>query len=415
MNSFFDIDKKIIDMAQKAEESCIEAFKKIDDITEYNQNKVLSAFIKNKVSDVHMNATTGYGYNDIGREKIESLFANITGSEDSLFRHNFMSGTHAITVALFGILRPGDTILSVTGTPYDTLHGVIGLKKSHGSLLAFGIKYEEADLHDFEERLQKSPVKAVYIQRSRGYSLRKALTVANIEEICKKTRSIQPDAIIIVDNCYGEFTQKTEPTQHGADIIIGSLIKNPGGGIAPTGGYIAGKADLVEMCANRLTAPGVGREIGATLGLSRQLYMGLYNAPHITGESLKAAVFAAALFEMMGYKADPAPDSERGDIIQAIILQNEQKLIAFMKGLQSGSPIDSHVTPIAADMPGYEEKVIMAAGAFTQGSTAEMSADAPLKPPYAAFIQGSLNYHSGKTAIMLAANAVGTPSGCPLG
>ncbi|MCI1965754.1 MAG: methionine gamma-lyase family protein [Oscillospiraceae bacterium] len=386
----------------------------IDQTTEYNQQKMLAAFIKNGVSESHFVASTGYGYGDRGRETLDRVFADALGAEDALVRHNFVSGTHALTVALFGVLRPGDTMLSVTGIPYDTLRSVIGLTGNGiGSLKEFGIKYEQVDLTpqghpDYEEieRRVHPGLRMVYVQRSRGYSLRPSLFVEEIEKIAKIAKKKAPDCVVMVDNCYGEFVQRTEPVSRGADLMAGSLIKNPGGGIAPTGGYIAGTKELVERCAYRLTTPGTGREIGATLGNNRELFMGAFHAPHVTGEALKTAVFTAALFQLLGYGVTPNYDEPRADIIQTMLLENETALVAFCQGVQKGAPVDSFVLPEPWDMPGYDCKVIMAAGAFTLGASIELSADAPLREPYAAWMQGGLNYHSGRLGAMLAAQSM---------
>lgn len=412
-NTFFNFSDKILTAASKAEAELADIFKGIDKITEYNQNKVLKAFIDNGVSESHFSGSTGYGYDDRGREVLESVMAQIMGAEDALMRYNFMSGTHTIAVALFGVLRPGDTLLSVVGTPYDTLHGVIGITPESGSLAEFGVKYDEVPLKDerpdleaIKARLEKSFVKVAHIQRSRGYAMRPSLTVEEITEIIDVIKSTSPETIVTVDNCYGEFVQSDEPTQHGADLIMGSLIKNPGGGIAPTGGYIAGKKKYIEMCANRLTVPGQGKEIGCTLGHSRELFMGLFNAPHVTGEAVKTAVFASKLFGDFGFFVTPTPTEKRADIIQTVELKTAEGLVAFCKGVQSGAPVDSFVVPEPWDMPGYDSQVVMAAGAFTLGASIELSADGPLREPYAAWMQGALNFHSGKTGIMLAAQSM---------
>lgn len=409
MENIFNISKETLNLAKKAQEAVKEQFKRIEKITEYNQNKVLKAFIENGVSDSCFNSTYGYGYDDKGRDTLEKVFANIMGTEDAIIRHNFVSGTHTITVALFGILRPNDTLLCVTGMPYDTLRGVIGISKKDGSLAEFGVKYEQVDLDKngeidlvaLEKRLKKSPVKVAYFQRSRGYETRPSYTVEKLQKAIEIVKKLSPKTVVMVDNCYGEFTQKIEPSNVGADIIIGSLIKNAGGGIAPTGGYIAGKANLVEKCANRLTAPGIGKEIGATLGNSRELYLGVFNAPHAVGEALKTAVFASKIFELAGYQVTPKSDETRADIIQTIILGSAEKLVGFCKGLQKGMPINSFVAPEPSEMPGYDDEVIMAEGSFTAGATIELSADGPLREPYAAWLQGGLNFHSAKTSIML--------------
>ena len=409
MNEFFNISDEILNLAAKAEEELKPQFKAIDEITEYNQNKVLKAFIDNNVSESCFGTTTGYGYDDKGRDTLERVFAQIMNTEDAIIRHNFVSGTHTITVALFGLLRPGDTLLSVAGMPYDTLRGVIGISPKDGSLKEFGVNYEQIDLDKnggidykaLEERLKSSPVKIAYIQRSRGYETRPSLTISEIEKTVKLVKSICPETIVMVDNCYGEYVEEKEPTDVGADIIMGSLIKNPGGGIAPTGGYIAGKRDLVEKCAARLTAPGIGKEVGATLGTSREMYLGVFNAPHAVGEALKTATFASKIFEMQGFEVTPKSDEKRTDIIQTVVLGSAEKLIGFCQGLQHGMPVEAYVSPEPWDMPGYDDPVIMSSGSFTAGATIELSADGPIREPYAAWMQGGLNYHSAKTGILL--------------
>lgn len=412
INSFFKIDEKLIKIDREALNKCRERFSGIDSVTEYNQLKVLSAFIKNGVSESAMAGSTGYGYDDRGREILENVMADAMGAEDALMRHNFVSGTHTLTVALFGLLRPMDKILCLTGRPYDTIIGVFGIDtKTDGSLADFGVEYRQVDLKtdgtpDFDgikSALQSEKYKMAYIQRSRGYSTRPSLTVDVIEKLCNTVKEISPDTVIMVDNCYGEFTEEKEPCEVGADIIAGSLIKNPGGGIAPTGGYIAGKHELIEKCAARLTCPGVGREAGATLGHSRELYMGLFSAPHVVGEALKTAVYASALFESLGFAVTPKYDEKRGDIIQCVTLGTREGLIAFCKGMQSGAPVDSFVVPEPWAMPGYTDEVIMAAGAFTLGASIELSADGPLREPYAAWMQGGLNFHSAHAGVLLAA------------
>jgi cystathionine beta-lyase family protein involved in aluminum resistance len=410
----FIIDSKIKKAAEKAVQMTEAVIRKIDETTDYNQQKMLAAFIEAGVSESHFVASTGYGYGDRGRDALDLVYAKAFGAEDALVRHNFVSGTHALTVALFGVLRPGDTMLSVTGIPYDTLRGVIGITgDGNGSLKEFGVGYEQLELKDdgtpnYEEIAKRvnPQIKMVYVQRSRGYSLRPSLFVEDIAKIAKIAKAKAPDCIVMVDNCYGEFVQTEEPTGHGADLMAGSLIKNPGGGIAPTGGYIAGRRDLVESCSYRLTTPGTGREIGATLGNNRALFMGAFHAPHVTGEALKTAVFTAALFSLFGYEVTPKYDEPRGDIIQAVLLRKEAALVAFCQGVQKGAPVDSFVVPEPWDMPGYDCKVIMAAGAFTLGASIELSADAPLREPYAAWMQGGLNYHSGRLGAMLAAQSM---------
>lgn len=415
MKDFFEIDDRLLALDEQARKLCAPVFEEIDATARYNQHKVLSAFIRNGVSESHLGGSTGYGYGDRGRDTLEKVFADCVGAEDSLIRHNFVSGTHTLTVMLFGVLRPGDTLLCLTGRPYDTLIGVLGIDgKSDGSLAEFGIGFEQVELNDkgepdmdeIERRLRLKKYKAAYIQRSRGYSLRPSLTVDKIGGLCALVKEISPDTLVLVDNCYGEFVETKEPVSVGADLIAGSLIKNPGGGIAPTGGYIAGKHELIGQCGYRLTAPGVGREVGASLGHNRELYMGLFAAPHTTGEALKSAVFAAALFQLLGYEATPTWDERRADIIESVLLHTPEALIAFCQGMQKGAPVDSFVTPEPWDMPGYDDQVIMAAGAFTLGASIELSADAPLREPYAAWLQGGLNFHSAEAGILLAAQSM---------
>lgn len=411
----FTFNNKVCELSEKALVTAKTEFDRIESITEYNQQKMLKAFIDNGVSENIFAESTGYGYGDRGREIIDRVFAQAVGAEDAIVRHNFTCGTHTLTVALFGILRPGDTMLCVSGKPYDTIQPVIGISKSDanmGSLADYGVKYEEIDLKDdrldydaIEERVKKGNVKMVYIQRSRGYKLRPSLSVAEIKKVIDITKNYT-DAVVMIDNCYGEWTEKIEPTDVGADIIAGSLIKNPGGGIAKTGGYIAGKREYIELCAYRLTTPGLGKEVGATLGQSRDLFMGIFNGPHVVGEALKTAAFTSALFTLMGFDPTPSVGETRHDIIQAVRLREEKNLIAFCQGLQKGAPVDSFVTPEPWEMPGYDSKVIMSAGAFTLGSSIELSADAPLREPYAVWLQGGLNFHSAKVAVMFAAQEV---------
>lgn len=413
-NNFFNINKELEVLGARAQKMASERFREIEEIAQYNSEKVLSAFIQNNVSESHFVATTGYGYGDRGREVLDAVLAQIFGCEDALIRYNFMSGTHTIATALFGVLRPGDEMVSLTGTPYDTLHGVIGLsgEPGCGSLKDFGIKYRQIELtEDGKVDFNAIPnavrgAKVAYIQRSRGYSLRDSLFIADIEKMVKKVKEGNPNAIIIVDNCYGEFVERLEPTQVGADLIIGSLIKNPGGGIAPTGGYIAGRHDLIELCAQRLTAPGVGKEIGCTLGNNRSLFMGLFFAPTVVASALKTATFASALFELLKYEVTPRYCDPRADIIQAIKLKEPKALIAFCQGVQKGAPVDSYLTPEPWDMPGYDSQVIMAAGAFHNGASIELSADAPLREPYAVWLQGGLTFETGKVGILLAAQSM---------
>ena len=409
--NFFEFDEKLKKYDRLSLERTKSVFEDIEQIEEYNQTKVLNAFIEERVSETDFAGSTGYGYGDIGRDKLDRICAKVFGAEDALIRHTFASGTHTLSVALFGILRPGDKVLVLTGTPYDTIQGVFGTAgENDGSLNDFGVSYEQVDLlpdgtpdlNAIRSRLSWGEYKMAYIQRSRGYSLRKSLTVEEIKALCDAVKEVSPATVIMVDNCYGEFTQKTEPLAVGADIIAGSLIKNPGGGIAPCGGYIAGKKKYIEKCAYRMTCAGVGREVGATLGHNRELFMGLFAAPRVTSSALKTAVYSAALFELLGFETTPKYTEKRGDIIQCIKLKNSERLIAFCRGMQSGAPVDSFVVPEPADMPGYDDKVIMAAGAFTLGSSIELSADAPLRDPYAVWMQGGLDFYSAKTGVLLA-------------
>lgn len=413
LEEFFNIHPDILREAESAEKKCGAPFENIDRVAEYNANKVLAAFIQNGVSESHFAGSTGYGYGDRGREVLDAVLAQTFGAEDALIRHNFVSGTHAITTALFGVLRPGDRLVSLTGAPYDTLQPVIGMVEGgHGSLKEFGVQYEQLDLladgtPNFDGICEAvKGAKVAYMQRSRGYSLRDSLTISQIEKIIDRVRSVNPDAIVMVDNCYGEFVERREPTQVGADLMIGSLIKNPGGGIAKTGGYIAGRADLIELCACRLTAPGVGKEVGCTLGETRSMFMGLFFAPTVVAAALKTAVFTAALMEQLGFEVFPRCDEARTDIIQAVKFGTPKGLKAFCQGIQKGAPVDAFVTPEPWDMPGYDSQVIMAAGAFTLGASIELSADGPMRAPYAAWMQGGLTYPSGKTGVILAAQSL---------
>ncbi len=412
ITEFFKIDERLLEYDKRVLEKVKAGFDGIDSITEYNQLKVLSAFIKNGVSESSFSGSTGYGYDDRGREILERVMADCMGAEDALIRHNFVSGTHTLTVALFGILRPGDKVICITGRPYDTITGVFGIDSvTDGSLADFGVKYGQVDLKAdgtpdidaIKQKLSAEKPKMVYIQRSRGYSTRPSLRIKDIKALIDVVREVSSQSIVMVDNCYGEFVEKREPCEVGADIIAGSLIKNPGGGIAPTGGYIAGRKDLIEKCSYRLTCAGVGREVGATLGHSRELYLGLFQSPHVVGEALKTAVYTAALFELLGFEVTPGPCETRGDIIQCITLGSAEGLVAFCQGMQSGAPVDSFVVPEPWDMPGYTDPVIMAAGAFTLGASIELSADGPLREPFAAWMQGGLNFHSAKAGVLLAA------------
>lgn len=410
----FGISDKTLKLVSEAEESIKEQFKHIENICEINQLRVMKAFADNRVSDSHFVATTGYGYDDLGRDTLDRVYADIMGAEDALVRHNFISGTHTISTALFAVLRPNDILVSITGKPYDTLEEVIGIQgeAGNGSLKDFGVKYVQIDLkHDGTPDLEQIKftlthmnVKAVTIQRSKGYGWRPTYSAKDIGALIEFVKEISPETICIVDNCYGEFVETEEPTAYGADLIAGSLIKNPGGGLAPTGGYIAGKQKYVELCAYRLTSVGIGKEAGASLGFNRQMYQGLFMAPHVVSQALKAAVLCSAVFEKLGFEVDPKPNEIRHDIIQSIKFGDPEKVTAFCQGIQKGAPVDSFVTPEPWDMPGYSSQVIMAAGAFVQGASIELSADAPIKPPYIAYMQGGLTYESAKLGIMVAAD-----------
>ena len=411
IEQFYDLSRPLLDADERALALCREQFARLEEIKEYNQLKMLKAFTDCRVGGSHLVGTTGYGMDDAGRGKLEEVFAVLTGSEAALFRHNFMSGTHTLSVALFGVLRPGDRMVAVTGRPYDTLAGVIGIDGTHyGNLMEFGVQYDEVDLladgtPDLAGIARKCRgAKMCYIQRSRGYAARPALSLEQIEAVSRAAKAVQPDIIVMVDNCYGEFTQKQEPTQRGADLMAGSLIKNPGGGIAPTGGYIAGRADLVELCAHRLSAPGVGGEIGCTLDMLRGMYLGLYYAPGVVCEALKTSVYAACLFELLGYAATPAYGAQRNDIITSVETGSPEGMVALCGGVQAGSPVDSFAAPEPGDMPGYEDPVIMAAGAFTMGSSIELSADGPLRAPYTVYMQGGLNFAAARAGVLLGAD-----------
>ena len=407
----YGIDKELVELSNKVEEKIASKFKEIDKICEENSYKVINAFQECNLSEPHLNSATGYGIDEPGRNKIEEIYAKIFKAEDSLVRAQLISGTHALAITLSGLLRPADTILSITGAPYDTLQTVIGLgdNPSKSSLKAYGVKYEEIDLINSEfntkkivERLEKNDVKLVEIQRSRGYSTRKSLTIEKIENIIKEIRRVNKDVIIMVDNCYGEFVENKEPIEVGADIAVGSLMKNLGAGIATSGAYIVGRKDLIVLCAERLTAPGIGKEIGPSLNQNPLFLKGLFFAPKVVASSVKTAIFASCILEELGYTVEPKWNEKRADIVQTISLGSSEKLIKFCQGIQKGSPIDSHVSPEPGDMGGYEDKVIMAAGTFTQGSTIELSCDGPIREPYIAYMQGGLTYEYGKFGILRA-------------
>ena len=403
--SYEDLKQLVID----CEEELKEEFKKIEELEFTNSKKVLDAFQKYHFSDTHFGTTTGYGYDDIGRDTIEKVFADVLGAEDALVRSQFISGSHALTVALFAFLRPGDLMLSITGTPYDTLHEVIGIEDNASSLKSFGIKYDQIELKDNEfdtetilQYLRNNTVKLIEIQRSKGYSSRKSITIDKVEQIIKDIRTADKNGIIMIDNCYCEFVSEKEPTMVGADVIVGSLIKNLGGGIAPNGAYIAGRKDLVELASERLTLPGEGREVGPTLGINKSIAQGLFLAPSVVASSLKTAILTSKVLERLGYEVEPKWNEKRADIVQNICFHNPEKLIKYCQGIQKGSPIDAFAVPEPWDMPGYTDKVIMAAGTFTQGSSIELSCDGPIREPYIAYQQGGLTYEYGKLGILSA-------------
>lgn len=414
MNPFFQFDENIQKAADQALALCADHFAKIERIKEYNQQKMLKAFQQYGVSESMFSGSTGYGFDDRGRDTLDKIYAYVFDAEDALARHNFMSGTHTLTVALFGMLRPGDEMLCATGTPYDTIQPVIGITECSGSLKDFGVKYSEVslktdgavDLDAIKAAVSEKQPKMVYIQRSKGYATRPSLRSKEIKAICDVVKPASPKTLIMLDNCYGEFTEYESPLSVGVDIMAGSMIKNAGGGIAPTGGYIAGRADLVELCSYRLSAPGTGRELGCTLSVLREMYMGAFHAPAVTAEAVKTAVFASALFEILGYDVEPSYKTKRGDIIDVITLGSPEKMCSFCRGIQAGSPIDSFVAPEPSPMPGYDSDVIMAAGAFTLGSSIEMSADGPIREPYAVYLQGGLSFATAKVSVMLAAQEV---------
>ncbi|HIT94554.1 MAG TPA: methionine gamma-lyase family protein [Candidatus Faecivivens stercoripullorum] len=410
LTQFFDLPADLLHQAEECEQLLQPVFKRIEDIAAYNEAKVLAAFGRHKISAAHLTGSNGYGYDDLGRDTLDKVYADVMGTEDALVRHTFVSGTHALTVALFGVLRTGDRMVAVTGAPYDTLEEVIGLRgEGCGSLRDFGVSYDQVDLlpdgtPDYESiKKAVKGAKLAHIQRSRGYATRPSLTVETIGKIVAAIKEVSPETIVFVDNCYGEFVERQEPSAVGADLMVGSLIKNAGGGIAETGGYIAGRADLVELCGYRLTSPGIGREAGCSLNQNRPMYLGLFYAPSVTASAIKTSVFASALFEKLGYDVSPRYDEPRTDLILQLVLGSREKMCAFCTGIQHGSPIDSHVTPVPWAMPGYNDEVIMAAGAFTLGSSIELSADGPMREPYAVWMQGGLTWNTGKIGVLLAA------------
>ena len=416
LTSAFSVRQETIQLMHQTEEEYEDIFRRIDEIAAVNQLRVLKAFQKNRISYAHFGETSGYGYDDLGRDALDAVYADIFGAEDALVRHNIVSGTQAISSCLYGILRPGDTLVSIAGGPYDTLEEVIGLrgKSDSGSLKDFGVHYEQIDLlsdgtPDYDaisSFLTQKKCKMALIQRSRGYSWRDSLSVETIGKMVATVKSADADVICLVDNCYGEFVEAKEPTHAGADLVVGSLIKNAGGSLALSGGYIAGRHDCIEKIACRLTAPGLGRHTGASLGFNRNMYQGLFFAPHVTSQSLKTAVLCAGIFSKLGFSVCPEPKAVRSDIIQAVRLECPKRLIAFCQAIQKGSPIDSFVTPEPWDMPGYEHPVIMAAGAFVQGASIELSADAPLCSPYIAYMQGGVIYDAAKIGILKAVDAI---------
>ena len=403
------ISKEVEKMTNLAEVEVKNEFQKINKMCETNTLKVLKAFQDNNLSEIHLGSTTGYGYNDIGRDTIEKIYAQIFKAEDSLVRNQFVSGSHALTVTLFALLRPGDTLLSITGLPYDTLHEVIGIRENKSSLKSFNINYEQIDLvdNDFDyekikETLKNKKIKVIEIQRSRGYSSRKAITIDKLERVIKEIREVDKDVIIMIDNCYCEFVSEREPIEVGANIAVGSLIKNLGAGIAPNGAYVVGDKDLIELVAERLTVPGEGKEVGPSLGANKQFLQGLFFAPSVVASSLKIAVLTSKIMENLNYKVEPKYNDVRADIVQTIEFGNPEDLIKYCQGIQAGSPVDSNSIAEPGDMPGYDDKIIMAAGAFTQGSSIELSCDAPIRPPYIAYQQGGLTYEYGKLGVLKA-------------
>ena len=401
-----DESRKLVNDCEK---ELTEEFDYINKLCEYNSELVLNAFREEGISESDFTSTTGYGYNDIGRDKIEKVFSHVLKSEDALVRNQFISGSHALNVTFFALLRPGDTLLSISGKPYDTLDEVIGIKDNPSSLKSFGVNYEQIELIDndfdfdkIQETLESKKIKVIEIQRSKGYSTRKSLNIEKLEKVINFIKEIDKEVIIMVDNCYCELTEYKTPTEVGADIMVGSLIKNLGGGIAPNGAYVAGKKELIDLVAERLTLPGEGREVGPSLGANKSILQGLFFAPHVVASSLKVAILTSKVLETLGYKVEPKYNDKRCDIVQNIIFEDPDKLIDYCKGIQSASPVDSKAAPIPGDMPGYTDKVIMAAGCFTQGSSIELSCDGPLRSPYIAYQQGSLSYEYGKLAVMIA-------------
>lgn len=409
LKDYYGLDEETFQLSSEVMEDIKKQFDKIKEIREFNQYKVLRAMQRTNLSDNHFNWTTGYGYNDIGREKIEEIYADVFGAEDALVRPIIVNGTHALSLCIQGIVRPGDEILSITEKPYDTLQGVIGIREEKGSLKEFGVTYEDVDflpdgnidLESVKKKIKKK-TKLIMIQRSKGYSWRKSLSIEDIKEAIEVVKSVNKDLIVMVDNCYGEFLDTKEPTEVGADIMAGSLIKNPGGGLALTGGYIVGRKDLVEMISYRLTTPGIGKECGLTFGTTRNVLQGFFMAPYVTSQAVMGAIYCARMFEKLGYEVLPKYDDLRSDIIQVVRLKNADEVIAFCEGVQAAAPVDSYVKPEPWAMPGYEDEVIMAAGAFVQGSSIELSADAPIRPPYNVYFQGGLTFDHSKVGTLKA-------------
>lgn len=403
------ISEKTVQLVMDAEKDCREEFAKIDEVEYKNSLKVLSSFHKNEITESHFNATTGYGYNDLGRDGIEAVFCDVLGAEKTLVRSQFISGSHALNVCFFALLRPGDLLLSISGKPYDTLDEVIGIKENPSSLKSFGVLYDQIELVDndfdyegIERYLKNHKVKVIEIQRSKGYSTRKSISIEKVEKVISLVKKIDSSVIVMVDNCYCEMVGTKEPTEVGADVIVGSLIKNLGGGIAPNGAYIAGRSDLIDLCAERLTLPGEGAEVGPTLGINKQILQGIFMAPSVVASSLKTAILTSRVLEKLGYDVEPGYQEDRVDIVQNIIFRDSNKLVQFTRGIQEGSPIDSNAVVEAWDMPGYQDKVVMASGSFTQGSSIELSCDGPIREPYIAYMQGSLTYNYGKLGLMKA-------------
>ena len=413
MNDFLNLEKETIDLYNEAMEQLKEVFHRVDKIEEYNTSKVLNAFWTSKISENHFNSTTGYGYGDIGRDAIESVYKTIFNTESALVRTQFISGSHTLAKTFFGLLRPGDLLLSISGTPYDTLHKVIGIENSPSSLKSFGIKYAEIDLKDndfdyeqIENFIKNNKVKVIEIQRSRGYSTRESITIEKCEKVIKLIKSIDDNICVMVDNCYCELVNTLEPTDVGADVVVGSLIKNLGAGLAPNGGYVVGKKVYIDLIAESLTLPGEGADVGPSLGANKPFLQGLFFAPTVVASALKTSILASYMLEKLGYKVNPRYNDERADIVETIEFGNELDVISYCKGIQSGSPIDSFVSPIPVETPGYKDKVIMASGSFTQGSSIDLSCDAPIREPYIAYEQGGLTFTSGRIGILKAINEI---------